>query len=93
MQLYVTCTTYNVNSVTLFSYYPQHILQAQAAHLPDGGAQLRAQKAMLKRRLVHLNAAPPKVLSLEETGQILKQRNIVAQSKMLTTGAIVHLHS
>lgn len=70
------------------------MLQTQSAHLPDGGAALRMQQKQVTQRLRELKVSPPKVLDPEETASILiSQRNITAQSKLLTVGAVKHLHS
>ncbi len=68
------------------------MLKTQADHLPDGGRLLTVQKKMLETRLKQLNAPVPQVLTTAETAKIITNRQFLAQSKTLTSGAIVHLH-
>ena len=69
------------------------MIQTQSAHLPDGGAELRAQRKLVEKRLRELSVSAPKVLDQEETARLVSQKNITAQSKFLTAGAVERLHS
>ncbi len=66
-----------------------------AHKLPDGGAQLNAMRKKLYERLNQMKK-PPKdlaeLLQQQRVGNNVQARNITSQARMLTSGAVEHLH-
>lgn len=64
--------------------------------LPDGGAQLRRRRALLYERLQQIKKVP--TMNLSELGaaggvvELTGRKGLTSQARMLTSGAVEHLH-
>ena len=64
--------------------------------LPDGGAQLKRQREALLARLEKLKRPVPDLTQLLPPGadiQLHNKNKLTYQARMLTAGAVQHLHS
>ena len=62
--------------------------------LPDGGAELHRRRALLYDRLKQIKSSPDVDLVKLASGNVfLTDKGLKSQARMLTTGAVEHLHA
>lgn len=69
------------------------MIREMSHKLPDGGAELRRRRAMILNRIQEMKKPP--VINLSEIGQggVVKQKGLVFQARLLTSGAVEQLHA